>query len=131
MLGTREIEESISSHPNVSEVAVVGVADKSKGQVAAAFDVPKQAGSTDTPQQQAALEAEIMAVVDRHLGSVGRPARVHCVTLLPKSHTGKQKRQLIQSICVVRDPGDATTIEDPAALEQIHTTQTKKQCAVH
>ncbi|MGB4345216.1 MAG: propionate--CoA ligase, partial [Burkholderiaceae bacterium] len=35
-LGTREIEESISSHPNVSEVAVVGVEDKLKGQVAVA-----------------------------------------------------------------------------------------------
>jgi propionyl-CoA synthetase len=30
-LGTREIEESITSHPNVSEVAVVGVEDKLKG----------------------------------------------------------------------------------------------------
>jgi propionyl-CoA synthetase len=29
-LGTREIEESISSHPNVAEVAVVGVADSSR-----------------------------------------------------------------------------------------------------
>ena len=33
-LGTREIEESLSSHPNVAEVAVVGVADQLKGQVA-------------------------------------------------------------------------------------------------
>ena len=40
-LGTREIEESISSHPNVAEVAVVGVADSLKGQVAMAFVVPK------------------------------------------------------------------------------------------
>ena len=30
-LGTREIEESISGHPNVAEVAVVGVADALKG----------------------------------------------------------------------------------------------------
>jgi propionyl-CoA synthetase len=40
-LGTREIEESISSHPNVAEVAVVGVADALKGQVAMAFVVPQ------------------------------------------------------------------------------------------
>ncbi|HJW54758.1 MAG TPA: propionate--CoA ligase, partial [Burkholderiaceae bacterium] len=40
-LGTREIEESISSHPNVSEVAVVGVEDKLKGQVAIAFAILK------------------------------------------------------------------------------------------
>jgi propionyl-CoA synthetase len=38
-LGTREIEESISSHPNVAEVAVVGVSDALKGQVAMAFVV--------------------------------------------------------------------------------------------
>jgi len=120
-LGTREIEESISGHPNVSEVAVVGIADKIKGQVAVAFVVPKQAGSADTPQQKAALEAEIMAQVDRQLGSVGRPARVHCVSLLPKTRSGKLLRRLIQAICEGRDPGDATTIEDPAALEQIRT----------
>ena len=40
-LGTREIEESISSHPNVAEVAVVGVADALKGQVAMAFVVAR------------------------------------------------------------------------------------------
>ena len=38
-LGTREIEESISSHPNVAEVAVVGVADSVKGEVAVTFVV--------------------------------------------------------------------------------------------
>ncbi|MBP0532849.1 propionyl-CoA synthetase, partial [Mycobacterium tuberculosis] len=32
-LGTREIEESLSSHPAIAEVAVVGVADQLKGQV--------------------------------------------------------------------------------------------------
>ena len=45
-LGTREIEESISSHPNVAEVAVVGVADAMKGQVAMAFvDRPGRGGA--------------------------------------------------------------------------------------
>lgn len=42
-LGTREIEESISSHPGVAEVAVVGVKDALKGQVAVAFVIPKRA----------------------------------------------------------------------------------------
>ena len=47
-LGTREIEESISSHPNVAEVAVVGVADALKGQVAMAFVVARDtSGLTD------------------------------------------------------------------------------------
>ena len=42
-LGTREIEESISSHANIAEVAVVGVADQPQGRVAMAFAVPRDA----------------------------------------------------------------------------------------
>ena len=49
-LGTREIEESISSHPNVAEVAVVGVADTLKGQVAMAFAVLKDPSKAETPE---------------------------------------------------------------------------------
>jgi propionyl-CoA synthetase len=50
-LGTREIEESISSHPNVAEVAVVGVADQLKGQVAVAFAVLKDPAKAATPSR--------------------------------------------------------------------------------
>ncbi|MEO0313778.1 MAG: hypothetical protein RI928_234, partial [Pseudomonadota bacterium] len=118
-LGTREIEESISSHPNVSEVAVVGVEDKLKGQVAVAFVIPKVASSTATPEARAQLEKEVWAVVDKQLGAVARPSRVHCVNLLPKTRSGKLLRRSIQALCEGRDPGDLTTIEDPASLEQI------------
>jgi propionyl-CoA synthetase len=118
-LGTREIEESISSHPNVSEVAVVGVEDKLKGQVAVAFVIPKLAASTDTPEARAQFEKEVWAVVDKQLGAVARPSRVHCVNLLPKTRSGKLLRRSIQALCEGRDPGDLTTIEDPASLEQI------------
>ncbi len=118
-LGTREIEESISSHPNVSEVAVVGVEDKLKGQVAVAFVIPKIASSTATPEARAQLEKEVWAVVDKQLGAVARPSRVHCVNLLPKTRSGKLLRRSIQALCEGRDPGDLTTIEDPASLEQI------------
>ncbi|WP_406851306.1 propionate--CoA ligase [Herbaspirillum huttiense] len=118
-LGTREIEESISSHPNVSEVAVVGVEDKLKGQVAIAFAIPKQADAIATPERRRALEAEIMGVVDKQIGAVGRPARVFFVSGLPKTRSGKLLRRAIQSICEGRDPGDLPTIEDPAALEQV------------
>ena len=118
-LGTREIEESISSHPNVSEVAVVGVEDKLKGQVAVAFAIPKNADVCATPQGRKALEAEVMAVVDKQLGAVARPARVHFVTILPKTRSGKLLRRSIQALCEGRDPGDLTTIEDPASLQQV------------
>ena len=118
-LGTREIEESISSHPNISEVAVVGVADALKGQVAMAFAVLKDASVLVDEAARAKLEAEVMKVVDQTIGAVGRPARVRFVSVLPKTRSGKLLRRAIQAVCEGRDAGDLTTMEDPAALQQI------------
>jgi len=118
-LGTREIEESISSHPNVAEVAVVGVADQLKGQVAVAFAVLKDPSKASTEAEAKAHEAEIMKVVDDTLGAVARPARVRFVTVLPKTRSGKVLRRAIQAVCEGRETGDLTTMEDPAALQQV------------
>lgn len=118
-LGTREIEESISSHPAVAEVAVVGVADQLKGQVAMAFAVLKDANAAADPAARLKLEGEVMKTVDSQLGAVARPARIHFVTLLPKTRSGKMLRRAIQAVCEQRDPGDLTTMDDPTALQQI------------
>jgi propionyl-CoA synthetase len=118
-LGTREIEESISSHPSVAEVAVVGVADALKGQVAVAFAVLKDSGPLGDAAARLKLEGEIMKVVDQQLGALARPARVHFVSMLPKTRSGKMLRRVIQAVCEQRDPGDLTTMDDPAALQQI------------
>ena len=118
-LGTREIEECISGHPNVSEVAVVGVADTLKGQVAMAFAVVKDANALVDERARFALEGEIMKLVDQSIGAIGRPARVRFVTVLPKTRSGKLLRRAIQAVCEGRDPGDLTTMEDPSALQQI------------
>ena len=65
------------------------------------------------------LEGEVMKVVDQQLGALARPARVYFVTLLPKTRSGKLLRRAIQAVCEQRDPGDLTTMDDPAALQQI------------
>jgi propionyl-CoA synthetase len=125
-LGTREIEESISSHPNVAEVAVVGVADQLKGQVAMAFAILKDVSRAADEASALKLEGEIMKVVDAQLGAVARPARVRFVTALPKTRSGKLLRRAIQAVCEQRDPGDLTTIEDPTALQQIRDLVTPR-----
>ena len=118
-LGTREIEESISAHPNISEVAVVGVADALKGQAAMAFAVVKDASALIDDAARLRLEGEIMKRVDKDLGAVARPSRVRFVTMLPKTRSGKLLRRAIVAVCEGRDPGDLTTMDDPAALQQI------------
>ena len=118
-LGTREIEESISSHPNIAEVAVVGVADQLKGQVAMAFAIAKDTSALGDAAARLKLEGEVMKVVDNQLGAVARPARVFFVSALPKTRSGKLLRRAIQAVCEKRDPGDLTTMDDPLALKQI------------
>ena len=118
-LGTREIEECVSSHASVAEVAVVGVSDELKGQVAMAFVVLKDASVASEDVAKLALEGDIMKQVDQQLGAFARPARVFFVSALPKTRSGKLLRRVIQAVCEGRDTGDLTTIEDPTSLEGI------------
>ena len=110
-LGTREIEESVASHPGVAEAAVVGVHDELKGQVPVVFATLKSgdgASASDMGQR----------VVDQ-LGGVARPARIYVVNALPKTRSGKLLRRSLQALAENRDPGDLSTLDDPGALEEI------------
>jgi propionyl-CoA synthetase len=118
-LGTREIEEAVNMHANIAECAVVGVADEVKGQMPLAFAVAKDTSRLGTAEGRRLMEKEVMETVDRQLGAIARPKAVHFVSLLPKTRSGKTLRRSIQALAEKRDPGDLTTIEDPAALEQI------------
>ena len=124
-LGTREIEEAVSSHPAIAEVAVVGVADELKGQTPLAFAVVKNASSIATPELRAKLESEVMAAVDTILGAIGRPCRVHFVLQLPKTRSGKVLRRSIKAIAEGHDPGDLTSLDDPMGIQQIELAVTK------
>ena len=118
-LGTREIEEAVSAHDAIAEVAVVGVADQLKGQMPLAFAVVKDAARAATPELRAALEKEVMAKVDSLLGAIGRPKRVHFINQLPKTRSGKVLRRSIQAIAEGRDPGDLTTLDDPIGIQMV------------
>jgi propionyl-CoA synthetase len=112
-LGTREIEECISSHANVAEVAVVGIHDAVKGQVPISFVITKDGTNSSE------LEAELMKVVDQQLGALARPTAIYIVNLLPKTRSGKIVRRALQAIAENRDPGDISTMEDKLVLSQI------------
>lgn len=118
-LGTREIEEAISAHPAIAEVAVVGVADDVKGQVPIAFAVVKNPDAIEDLELRAKLESDVMATVDGILGAIGRPCRVHFVLQLPKTRSGKVLRRSIKAIAEGHDPGDLTSLDDPKGIEQI------------
>jgi propionyl-CoA synthetase len=98
----------ISSHPAMAEVAVVGVADALKGQVAMAFAVTR--GRRRQPgARRRGHEAGGPSTSARWRGRRGC-IRDRC---LPKTRSGKLLRRAIQAVCEGRDPGDLTTIDDP------------------
>ncbi len=118
-LGTREIEEAISSHPAIAEVAVVGVHDELKGQVARGFATLKDPSVIQNEEDRARMEKEILNVVVERLGAVARPAAVSFVSALPKTRSGKLLRRSIQALAEGRDPGDLSTLDDPSSLEAV------------
>jgi propionyl-CoA synthetase len=87
-----------------------------------AFAVVKDPARIHDAAGVASLRAEVMAMVDKQLGAIGRPGAVHFVTALPKTRSGKLLRRSLQALAEGRDPGDLTTIEDPTALEQIRAS---------
>lgn len=118
-LGTREIEEAVSNHNDVAEVAVVGVHDELKGQVSHVFATLKDATLAQDPSQQARLQKEVIDEVVKQLGPVARPSAVYFVNALPKTRSGKLLRRSIQALAEGRDPGDLSTLDDPSSLEAV------------
>ena len=84
-----------------------------------AFAVPKDSSVLTDNAAAMKLEGEIMKRVDGDLGAVARPARVHFVSALPKTRSGKMLRRAIQAVCEGRDPGDLTTMT-PQELVRLH-----------
>ena len=118
-LGTREIEETVSSHPAVAEVATVGASDELKGQSVHCFVVLKKPGDFCSPEAEAALKREIESTVVQNLGSFARPSGIYLIRALPKTRSGKILRRAILAAAQGRDPGDLSTLEDPGALDAI------------
>jgi propionyl-CoA synthetase len=118
-LGTREIEETVSSHPAVAEVATVGARDELKGQAVHCFIVLKKPADFASAEAEAALKREIESTVERNLGTFARPAAIYIVRTLPKTRSGKILRRAILAAAEMRDTGDLSTLEDPVALDAI------------
>lgn len=76
----REVEEVLLSHPQVAEVAVIGIPDAEWGEVVCAVIVP--AGATPAPDEMDALCLS-------RLARFKRPRRYELVADLPKNSAGK------------------------------------------
>ncbi|MEV0146950.1 MULTISPECIES: propionyl-CoA synthetase [unclassified Nonomuraea] len=114
-LSTGQMEEVIAAHPDVAECAVIGVADDLKGELPVGFVVLK-AGADRDP---ADVEREVAALVRERIGPVAAFRRTVVVGRLPKTRSGKILRGTMRDIAAGRPYRAPSTIEDPAALDEI------------
>ena len=115
-LATGAMEEVLSSHPDVAECAVVGVADALKGQVPLGFVVLK-AGVPDT--RHGDIVAEVVQLVRDRIGPVAAFKTALVVKRLPKTRSGKILRGTMRKIADGQTYDIPATIEDPSALDEI------------
>ncbi len=114
-LSTGAMEEVLSDHPDVAECAVLGVADKLKGQVPVGFMVLKAGVSKGTDD----IIKEVVQMVRDRIGPVAAFKTATVVKRLPKTRSGKILRGTIQKIADNQEYKVPATIDDPAILGEM------------
>ena len=90
-IGPQEVENALIEHPAVRESAVVGLPDRDRGQVVAAFVI---AAPGFVPGE--ALAAELQEHVKRITAPYKYPRRIEFVDALPKTVSGKIRRSALR-----------------------------------
>ena len=113
-LGPAEVESALVSHPAVVEAAAVGAARRAQGRAAL--------GATSCWPPAPSPTSELRGRARRpswptQLGKSFRPAGVRFVRALPKTRSAKVVRRAVRAVATGADPGDLSSLEDPAALD--------------
>ncbi len=116
-LSTGGMEEVLASHPDVAECAVIGVADKMKGQVPRGFVVLKSGVQRDEDE----LRAELVQMVRDQVGAVASLREVAVVAALPKTRSGKILRKTMRGIADGVDEPVPSTIDDASVLDALRS----------
>ena len=114
-LSTGAMEEVLTSHPDVAECAVIGVADPLKGQVPLGFLV-LNAGVTRPSED---IAGEVVELVRERIGPVAAFKTAAVVQRLPKTRSGKILRGTMRQIADAEPWRMPATIDDPAILDEI------------
>ena len=118
-IGTQEIEEAISMHPEMAECAVVGIQDELKGELPIAFCVLKDQTQIETTENRFRIEQQVIGAVVKSLGGIARPAAIYFPQALPKTRSGKILRRSIRALAENQPTGDMSTLDNPTAIDAI------------
>jgi acetyl-CoA synthetase len=117
-VGPAEVESAAVSHLAVAEAAALGVPHDVKGESLVVLIVPRPGA---VPSD--VVREEIRLTIASQLGRALRPDVVRFVTELPRTRNGKILRRVARSAYLGQtDPGDLSSLENPAALAAVRTS---------
>ena len=114
-LSTGAIEEVLSEHQSVAECAVMGIADKLKGQLPIGL-LTLKAG---VKKNNETISKECVQMVRDKVGPVAAFKIAIVVKRLPKTRSGKILRGTVRKIADNEKYKMPATIDDPAILDEI------------
>ena len=114
-LSTGAIEEVLAEHKSVAECAVIGIADKLKGQI----PIGLLALKAGVKQKNEEIIKECVSMVREKVGPVAAFKIAIVVKRLPKTRSGKVLRGTVRKIADNEPYKMPATIDDPAILDEI------------
>ena len=77
----REIEDVLHNHPNIQDVAVIGVPDEKWGESLKAFIV--------TPNPDALKSEEVLSFCEQNISKIKTPKIIEFIDSIPRNANGK------------------------------------------
>ena len=122
-LSTGAMEEVLAEHKDVAECAVLGIADKLKGQLPIGL-LTLKAGVTKKHED---ISKECVQMIREKVGPVAAFKTAIVIKRLPKTRSGKILRGTVRKIADNEPYKMPATIDDPAILEEIKEDLKKHQ----
>ena len=115
-LGTAEIESACIILDEVIESAAVGLPDEQTGESLHVFAVLKPSVLKDE-----ALTKKVISVIRQEVGPVATPKKVHWISGLPKTRSGKIMRRVLRKIATGQheEIGDTSSLSEPGIISQL------------
>jgi acetyl-CoA synthetase len=113
-LGTKELESSALTVPEVAEAAAVPVVDDIRGRMVEMY-ISLKPGFEASDEQA----AKVTTAIEIQIGKIARPKNVWIVPDMPKTRSGKIMRRVIAAVSNFTDVGDVTTLANPEIVEGI------------
>jgi acetyl-CoA synthetase len=115
-IGTAEVENAINETEGIVESAVVSLPHHIKGEAIIAFVIPEK-----QPGDESEMKKNILATVEKNIGSFAKPEKIFIVSGLPKTRSGKIMRRILRKLAEgnINEVGDITTLLNPEVVEEI------------